>query len=135
MPSWRLTNTRSATKTNRMTTRWVRLSAARKREIQRRTAVHRAETIIPRPGVGWPGPHDNLWPRHGQPHGGWCARPGAAPDAARGLAGATVQSGAPPMLLPPIHPGRVRELVSSLGGVQVVVVGDAMLDKFLAGRA
>src|SRR5688500_636838 len=37
-------------------------------------------------------------------------------------------------LLPPIAPERARELISAFAGAHVLVVGDAMLDKFIAGR-
>jgi D-beta-D-heptose 7-phosphate kinase/D-beta-D-heptose 1-phosphate adenosyltransferase len=37
-------------------------------------------------------------------------------------------------LLPPIGSERARQLASAFGGVHVLVVGDAMLDRFLAGR-
>jgi D-beta-D-heptose 7-phosphate kinase/D-beta-D-heptose 1-phosphate adenosyltransferase len=38
------------------------------------------------------------------------------------------------MLLPPILPDRAARLVNALAGARVLVVGDAMLDKFIAGR-
>jgi D-beta-D-heptose 7-phosphate kinase/D-beta-D-heptose 1-phosphate adenosyltransferase len=38
------------------------------------------------------------------------------------------------MLLPPIPPERARRLTRGLAGTHVLVVGDAMLDKFIAGR-
>ena len=38
------------------------------------------------------------------------------------------------MLLPPIPPDRVRRIVSAFPGAHVLVVGDAMLDKFIVGR-
>ena len=37
-------------------------------------------------------------------------------------------------LLPPIGPDRGRRIASGFTGVQILVVGDAMLDRFLAGR-
>src|ERR687895_777350 len=37
-------------------------------------------------------------------------------------------------LLPPIEPDRARRIASGFGGAQILVVGDAMLDKFIAGR-
>src|SRR6187455_10301 len=38
------------------------------------------------------------------------------------------------MLLPPLAPERAREIISRVSGVNVLVVGDAMLDKFIVGR-
>jgi rfaE bifunctional protein kinase chain/domain len=38
------------------------------------------------------------------------------------------------MLLPPITPDRAAKIVSALTGARVLVIGDAMLDKFIAGR-
>jgi D-beta-D-heptose 7-phosphate kinase/D-beta-D-heptose 1-phosphate adenosyltransferase len=38
------------------------------------------------------------------------------------------------MLLPPLDPERGRRLASRFAGAHVLVVGDAMLDKFIAGR-
>jgi D-beta-D-heptose 7-phosphate kinase/D-beta-D-heptose 1-phosphate adenosyltransferase len=38
------------------------------------------------------------------------------------------------MLLPPIAPDRARRLAASLAGTHVLVVGDAMLDRFISGR-
>jgi D-beta-D-heptose 7-phosphate kinase/D-beta-D-heptose 1-phosphate adenosyltransferase len=38
------------------------------------------------------------------------------------------------MTLPPLGPGRVRELVAHLRGRKVLVVGDVMVDRFIAGR-
>ena len=38
------------------------------------------------------------------------------------------------MLLPPLAPERAREIVARVGGVNVLVVGDAMVDKFIVGR-
>ncbi|MBM3820925.1 MAG: D-glycero-beta-D-manno-heptose-7-phosphate kinase [Acidimicrobiia bacterium] len=38
------------------------------------------------------------------------------------------------MMLPPIAPERVRRIAASLAGTHVLVVGDAMLDKFISGR-
>jgi D-beta-D-heptose 7-phosphate kinase/D-beta-D-heptose 1-phosphate adenosyltransferase len=37
-------------------------------------------------------------------------------------------------MLPPVAPDRARRLVSAVAGTHVLVVGDAMLDKFIAGR-
>src|SRR3954464_6330133 len=37
-------------------------------------------------------------------------------------------------LLPPIPPERARQLAARLAHTHVLVVGDAMLDKFIAGR-
>ena len=37
-------------------------------------------------------------------------------------------------MLPPIAPERARALVAAMARTQVLVVGDAMLDKFIAGR-
>ena len=37
-------------------------------------------------------------------------------------------------MLPPLAPERARAVVGGLRGAHVLVVGDAMLDKFLAGR-
>jgi len=37
-------------------------------------------------------------------------------------------------MLPPLAPERARAIAAGLGGAHVLVVGDAMLDKFLAGR-
>jgi D-beta-D-heptose 7-phosphate kinase/D-beta-D-heptose 1-phosphate adenosyltransferase len=39
-----------------------------------------------------------------------------------------------PALLPDVAPARVRALVARLSGATVLVVGDAMLDKFIVGR-
>jgi D-beta-D-heptose 7-phosphate kinase/D-beta-D-heptose 1-phosphate adenosyltransferase len=38
------------------------------------------------------------------------------------------------MLLPAVPPERARHITSSFAGAQVLVVGDAMLDKFIVGR-
>ena len=38
------------------------------------------------------------------------------------------------MLLPAVQPERARQITSSFAGAQVLVVGDAMLDKFIVGR-
>ena len=38
------------------------------------------------------------------------------------------------MLLPPLAPERAREIVARVSGVNVLVVGDAMVDKFIVGR-
>jgi D-beta-D-heptose 7-phosphate kinase/D-beta-D-heptose 1-phosphate adenosyltransferase len=38
------------------------------------------------------------------------------------------------MLLPPIAPDRARQIASRFSGAHVLVVGDAMLDRFLVGR-
>lgn len=38
------------------------------------------------------------------------------------------------MLLPALAPDRAREILSRAGGVNVLVVGDAMVDKFIVGR-
>ena len=38
------------------------------------------------------------------------------------------------MLLPPIQPDRGRRIASSFSGAEILVVGDAMLDRFLVGR-
>jgi D-beta-D-heptose 7-phosphate kinase/D-beta-D-heptose 1-phosphate adenosyltransferase len=38
------------------------------------------------------------------------------------------------MMLPPIAPDRARRIAASLAGTHVLVVGDAMLDKFISGR-
>ena len=38
------------------------------------------------------------------------------------------------MLLPPIQPERARLITSNFTGARVLVVGDAMLDKFIVGR-
>src|SRR5690242_3620897 len=37
-------------------------------------------------------------------------------------------------MLPPLGPDRAQAVVAGLGRVQVLVIGDAMLDKFIAGR-
>jgi rfaE bifunctional protein kinase chain/domain len=37
-------------------------------------------------------------------------------------------------MLPPLAPDRARVIAAALGRVQILVVGDAMLDKFIAGR-
>jgi D-glycero-beta-D-manno-heptose-7-phosphate kinase len=38
------------------------------------------------------------------------------------------------MLLPAVQPDRVRQITSNFKGAHVLVVGDAMLDKFIVGR-
>src|SRR5688500_8303963 len=38
------------------------------------------------------------------------------------------------MLLPPIAPDRARRITAAFAGAHVLVVGDAMLDKFVVGR-
>jgi D-beta-D-heptose 7-phosphate kinase/D-beta-D-heptose 1-phosphate adenosyltransferase len=38
------------------------------------------------------------------------------------------------MTLPPLAPGRARDLVGRFSGLPVLVVGDAMLDRFIVGR-
>src|SRR5215210_3069383 len=38
------------------------------------------------------------------------------------------------MLLPPITPDRFRQVTAAFDGAHVLVVGDAMLDRFIAGR-
>jgi rfaE bifunctional protein kinase chain/domain len=38
------------------------------------------------------------------------------------------------MLLPALAPERAREIISRAGGANVLVVGDAMVDKFIVGR-
>jgi len=38
------------------------------------------------------------------------------------------------MLLPPVQPERAREIASHFAGAHVLVIGDAMLDKFIVGR-
>jgi D-beta-D-heptose 7-phosphate kinase/D-beta-D-heptose 1-phosphate adenosyltransferase len=38
------------------------------------------------------------------------------------------------MLLPPIAPDRARRITAAFAGAHVLVVGDAMLDKFIVGR-
>jgi rfaE bifunctional protein kinase chain/domain len=38
------------------------------------------------------------------------------------------------MLLPTLAPERAREIISRAGGVNVLVIGDAMVDKFIVGR-
>jgi D-beta-D-heptose 7-phosphate kinase/D-beta-D-heptose 1-phosphate adenosyltransferase len=38
------------------------------------------------------------------------------------------------MLLPPLAPERARAIISRVNGVNVLVVGDAMVDKFIVGR-
>src|SRR5687768_15515665 len=37
-------------------------------------------------------------------------------------------------MLPPLGPDRAQAITAGLGRVQVLVVGDGMLDKFIAGR-
>ena len=38
------------------------------------------------------------------------------------------------MLLPPLAPERAREITSRVSSVNVLVIGDAMVDKFIVGR-
>jgi D-beta-D-heptose 7-phosphate kinase/D-beta-D-heptose 1-phosphate adenosyltransferase len=38
------------------------------------------------------------------------------------------------LLLPPLAPDRAREIVARAGSVNVLVIGDAMVDKFIVGR-
>ena len=38
------------------------------------------------------------------------------------------------MLLPPLTPDRARQITAAFAGARVLVVGDAMLDKFIVGR-
>jgi D-glycero-beta-D-manno-heptose-7-phosphate kinase len=38
------------------------------------------------------------------------------------------------MTLPPLHAGRVKDLLSRFDGLAVLVVGDVMLDRFIVGR-
>ena len=38
------------------------------------------------------------------------------------------------MLLPPLQPERARQITGNFAGAHVLVVGDAMLDKFVVGR-
>ena len=38
------------------------------------------------------------------------------------------------MLLPPLQPERAREITGNFSGAHVLVIGDAMLDKFIVGR-
>jgi D-beta-D-heptose 7-phosphate kinase/D-beta-D-heptose 1-phosphate adenosyltransferase len=38
------------------------------------------------------------------------------------------------MLLPPVQPDRARRIAGAAGGARVLVIGDAMLDKFIVGR-
>ena len=38
------------------------------------------------------------------------------------------------MLLPPLAPERAREIIARVSGVNVLVIGDAMIDKFIVGR-
>ena len=38
------------------------------------------------------------------------------------------------MLLPALAPERAREIISRASGVNVLVIGDAMVDKFIVGR-
>jgi D-beta-D-heptose 7-phosphate kinase/D-beta-D-heptose 1-phosphate adenosyltransferase len=40
----------------------------------------------------------------------------------------------PPALLPDVDPARARDLIARLSGAHVLVIGDAMLDKFIVGR-
>src|SRR4029079_6886040 len=38
------------------------------------------------------------------------------------------------MLLPPVTPDRARRIAGAAGNARILVVGDAMLDKFIVGR-
>jgi len=38
------------------------------------------------------------------------------------------------MNLPPLAPERAREIVATLAGTRILVIGDVMLDKFTVGR-
>jgi D-glycero-beta-D-manno-heptose-7-phosphate kinase len=38
------------------------------------------------------------------------------------------------MLLPPLQPERAREIINNFAGAHVLVIGDAMLDRFIVGR-
>jgi D-beta-D-heptose 7-phosphate kinase/D-beta-D-heptose 1-phosphate adenosyltransferase len=38
------------------------------------------------------------------------------------------------MLLPPLAPDRARRIAAGFSGARILVIGDAMLDKFIAGR-
>ena len=38
------------------------------------------------------------------------------------------------MLLPPVQPGRAHQITGNFAGAHVLVIGDAMLDKFVVGR-
>ena len=38
------------------------------------------------------------------------------------------------MLLPPVTPERAYQITAAVGGIHVLVIGDAMLDKFIVGR-
>src|SRR5215831_1644727 len=38
------------------------------------------------------------------------------------------------MTLPPLAPERAREIVRTLAGTRILVIGDVMLDKFTVGR-
>src|SRR5712691_276144 len=38
------------------------------------------------------------------------------------------------MLLPPLAPDRARRLAAGFAGTRILVIGDAMLDRFIAGR-
>jgi D-glycero-beta-D-manno-heptose-7-phosphate kinase len=38
------------------------------------------------------------------------------------------------MLLPPVQPERMRQITGNFAGAHVLVIGDAMLDKFVVGR-
>jgi rfaE bifunctional protein kinase chain/domain len=38
------------------------------------------------------------------------------------------------MLLPPVQPERAREITNNFAGAHVLVIGDAMLDRFIVGR-
>src|SRR5690349_8812769 len=38
------------------------------------------------------------------------------------------------MVLPPLAPDRARRIAAGFGGAHVLVIGDAMLDRFIVGR-
>ena len=38
------------------------------------------------------------------------------------------------MLLPPVTPDRARRIAGAAGRARILVIGDAMLDKFIVGR-
>ena len=38
------------------------------------------------------------------------------------------------MLLPPVTPDRARRIAGAAGNARILVIGDAMLDKFIVGR-
>ena len=81
--------------------------------------------------------------RHGARRGGGDARGRPlrvqlrrfrVPDALPRARHAAVRGDRGPMLLPPIGPDRGRRIASSFAGAHVLVVGDAMLDRFIVGR-